>query len=252
MCAGNFGNSLAYKHLKIKIKILTKRSACPHILAIKAVMAMRLPPDTIESHFIVKSSLSVCVSAGEREKCRFTCFRFFSWITSLKPECNIRVISNFSENAEIFASQDAPPVSITLAANFATGTTVVVDTGGKFATGVKDTGSKFVAGVSDTAPNCHQYQWHRWQNRHRCQQLRWQIMGTLSDWWHLKLNLKEKIYLYVYSTSERYQKEIIQTFMIEESFRLPLLSTTLAVLEKIWNHPNGMLRAWRKLIHEKN
>jgi hypothetical protein len=48
MCAGNFGNSLAHKHLKIKIKILTKRSACPHILAIKAVRAKRLPPGTID------------------------------------------------------------------------------------------------------------------------------------------------------------------------------------------------------------
>jgi hypothetical protein len=48
LCAGNFGNSQAYKHLKIKIKILTKKSASPHILAIKAVRAKRLPPDTID------------------------------------------------------------------------------------------------------------------------------------------------------------------------------------------------------------
>jgi hypothetical protein len=35
---------------------------------------------------------------------------------------------------EIFASQGAPPVSTTPAANFATSTTGFVDTGGKFAT----------------------------------------------------------------------------------------------------------------------
>jgi hypothetical protein len=43
-----------------------------------------------------------------------------------------------------------PPVSTTLAANFATSFTCVVDTGGKFATGVNDTGGKFAADVNDT------------------------------------------------------------------------------------------------------
>jgi hypothetical protein len=38
-----------------------------------------------------------------------------------------------------------PPVSTTLAANFATSFTCVVDTGGKFATGVNNTGGKFAA-----------------------------------------------------------------------------------------------------------
>ena len=44
--------------------------------------------------------------------------------------------------SEIFASQGAPPVSTTLAAKFATGTSGVVDTGGKFSTGANDSGSK--------------------------------------------------------------------------------------------------------------
>ncbi len=42
-----------------------------------------------------------------------------------------------------------PQVSTTPAANFATSYPCVVDTGGKFATGVNDTGGKFVAGVND-------------------------------------------------------------------------------------------------------
>jgi hypothetical protein len=48
------------------------------------------------------------------------------------PENNIRVISNFFENSrKYFASQGAPPVSMTLVANFATSSAGVVDTGGK-------------------------------------------------------------------------------------------------------------------------
>jgi hypothetical protein len=42
-----------------------------------------------------------------------------------------------------------PPVSATPAANFYTIFASVVDTGGKFATGVNDTGGKFATGVND-------------------------------------------------------------------------------------------------------
>jgi hypothetical protein len=31
-------------------------------------------------------------------------------------------------------------------------------------------------------------------------------MGTISDCWHLKVNLKEKMYLFVKSTTQRCQK----------------------------------------------
>jgi hypothetical protein len=54
----------------------------------------------------------------------------------------------FRKFAEIFASQGAPPVSMTPGANlppvanFSTIFASVVDTGGKFATGVVDTGGK--------------------------------------------------------------------------------------------------------------
>ncbi len=41
-------------------------------------------------------------------------------------------------------------VSTTLAANFATSSAGVVDTGGKFANDVNDTGGKFATGVNDT------------------------------------------------------------------------------------------------------
>jgi hypothetical protein len=55
------------------------------------------------------------------------------------------------------------PVSTTLGASFATSIASVVDTGGKFATGVNDTGSKFAAGVNNPSINdtsgkfCHQF-----------------------------------------------------------------------------------------------
>jgi hypothetical protein len=52
----------------------------------------------------------------------------------------------FRKFAEIFASQGAPPVSATPVANFSTIFASVVDTGGKFATGVNDTGGKFAIG----------------------------------------------------------------------------------------------------------
>ncbi len=43
------------------------------------------------------------------------------------------------------------PVSTTPAANFSTNFASVVDTGGKFATGVNDTGGKFATGVNDAS-----------------------------------------------------------------------------------------------------
>jgi hypothetical protein len=48
----------------------------------------------------------------------------------------------FRKFVEIFASEGALPVSMTPAANFATGTAGVVDTRGKFSNAVNDTGCK--------------------------------------------------------------------------------------------------------------
>ncbi len=79
------------------------------------------------------------------------CFRFFPWITFPQaPENNIRVILNFFENSQVKVrpvwnlppvaklsavsttpAVNLPPVSTILAANFATSSTCVLDTGGK-------------------------------------------------------------------------------------------------------------------------
>ncbi len=90
------------------------------------------------------------------------CFLFFSWI-SFPPAPDYHRFEFFRKFAEIFASQGAPPptgindtggklpplsttpaanlppVSTTPVANFATIFPSVIDTGGKFATGVNDT-----------------------------------------------------------------------------------------------------------------
>jgi hypothetical protein len=63
------------------------------------------------------------------------------------PENCIRVILKFVENLRRYLQvkvyhQGVPPVSTTPMANFATSTAGVVDTGGKFATGVNITDGK--------------------------------------------------------------------------------------------------------------
>jgi hypothetical protein len=86
----------------------------------------------------------------------------------------------FRKFAEIFACQGASPVSTTPVANFSSIFASVVDTGGKFATGVVDT-----------------------------------IIATISGCRHLKVNLKAKIYIYVNSTTQRCPNKIIKIFLLE-------------------------------------
>jgi hypothetical protein len=62
---------------------------------------------------------------------------------------------------------------MTLAVNFASGATGVVDTGGKFATSVNDTGEK--SGINNTGGK----------------------FATVSDELHLKVTLKEKKFIFL-------------------------------------------------------
>jgi hypothetical protein len=50
-------------------------------------------------------------------------------------------------------------------------------------------------------------------------------MGTISDCLHLKVTLKEEVYLHVNSTNPRYPNKIIKTFLIEDFFHLPPVLT---------------------------
>jgi hypothetical protein len=79
------------------------------------------------------------------------CFWFFH--ESVSPSLRVFHLDRFKffrKFAEIFASQGAPPVSATPVAKFSNIFASVVDTGGKFATGINDTGGKFATGVVDT------------------------------------------------------------------------------------------------------
>ncbi len=115
------------------------------------------------------------------------CFWFFSWISfPPAPEYPIMTVLNFLENSRRYSQvkvchwyqrhrqqicyryqrhrrQILPPVSLVLL----------------------------------IPVNCRQYQ------RHRCQWHRWLIMGTIAGCWDLKVNLKAKMYLKGYSTSQR-------------------------------------------------
>jgi hypothetical protein len=74
---------------------------------------------------------------------RFFASGFFHESGSPQPQSIlVRTFQIFRKFKEIFASQGAPAVSTTPVANFSTIFASVVDTGGKFATGVNDTCGK--------------------------------------------------------------------------------------------------------------
>ncbi len=129
---------------------------------------------------------------------------------------NARVTSNFFQKfADIFASQGAPPVATTLAANLPSTTTVA------------------------TLPP---------QISRRFQQHRWQTMGPILDCLHLEVNLKKQIYQYVNSTTQRCPHKIFKTFLIENLLHLQI---SPQIFEKFETPLTGYSGAWEKLIHEK-
>ncbi len=75
--------------------------------------------------------------------------------------------------------------------------------------------------INNSGKFCLWYPWCCWH--------RWQILGTISNCWHLKVILKEKLYLYDISTTQRCFKKIIKTFLIEDFFHLPPVSTAPVV-----------------------
>ncbi len=84
---------------------------------------------------------------------RFEFFRKFAEIfasqgaplVSTTPAANLPLVST----TRATPVANLPPVSATPVANFSTIFASVVDTGGKFATGVNDTGGNFATGVND-------------------------------------------------------------------------------------------------------
>ncbi len=107
--------------------------------------------------------------------------------------------------------------------------------------------------------NCRRYPRHWWQICHRYQRHwrqicrhQWQIMATISGCRNLKVNLKAKIFIYVYSTTQRCPNKIIKIFLLEGFFHLPPVSATPVanlelrisprIFEKIRNDPNGIIK----------
>jgi hypothetical protein len=75
------------------------------------------------------------------------------------------------------------------------------------ATGVNYTGVEFVTSINDTSSKFSSGTGGEFATR-------WQKMGTISAYLNIKVNLKEKIYLYVYSAAQRCLNKIIKTFLI--------------------------------------
>ncbi len=149
--------------------------------------------------------------------------RIFSWIVFPQaPENNISVISNFFRKFTEIFASQGAPPCS------------INDTGGK----------KFN----------HLYSWCYWYW--------WQIIWAISDCWHLKVNLKEKQYLYVNSTvlPKGVKKNNWRFFSFAASVNdtggggVPwAANTSVNFREKNWT--TIMLYcysgAWGKLIHEK-
>ncbi len=143
-----------------------------------------------------------------------------------------------------------PPVSPTLAVNLPPVSTTPVENlllasmtpVANFATGT--------AGVVEWQI-CHRCQRYWWKSCHPNHWHRWQIMGTISDFWNIKVTLKEKTHLYIKSITQMCPKKIIKTFLTEDFFYLPPMSTppvvhlvlriSSLIFEKNFNGPKGIL-----------
>ncbi len=104
---------------------------------------------------------------------------------------------HLSKFAEIFASQGAPPVSMTPVANCR-----------RYQRHRRQIYHRYQRHRRQTLPPvslvllkrrqiCRRCQRRRWQICHRYQRHRWQIIRTISGCRHLKLNLKAKMYIRV-------------------------------------------------------
>ncbi len=158
----------------------------------------------------------------------------------------------FRKFAEIFASQGVPPVSATPVANFSTIFASVVDTGGKFATGVNDTDGKFATGVNAAGGKLPQVSTTPAANLPLVSLTPMANNDTILGCRHRKVNLKPKIYIYLNSTTQRCPNKIIKIFLLEAFFHLPTVSLTPVanlqlrisprIFKKIRNGPDGIIR----------
>jgi hypothetical protein len=87
------------------------------------------------------------------------------------------------------------------------------------------------------------------------------IMGPISDCLHLTVNLKYKIYLYVYSTTQRYSSKIIKKnsfcrfLSLSPVTTIPVVYLELRISPRIKKNETALIGysgVWGKQIHEKN
>ncbi len=142
----------------------------------------------------------------------------------------------------MFALQGAPPVSTTPVANLPPVSMIPAANLPRVST--------------SPVANCHRCQWHRRQI-HRCHLHRWQTMHRSN--YQTADNLKWtwiKVYLYANSTTQRWPKEIIKKFQIEDFFIShrcqPSAANISANFRKKSKRPNGKIRgfgetdSWKK------
>ncbi len=103
---------------------------------------------------------------------------------------------------------------------------------------------------------------------HRYQRHRWQIIVIISDCLHLKVNLKEKMYLNVNSTTQRCPPKALKLFWSKVFFTFatgvsdtggaPCTANISRFFEKILNGTNGIFRglgetdSWKKTCRRKS
>ncbi len=86
-----------------------------------------------------------------------------------------------------------------------------------------------------------------------CCWYRWQIMGKISDYWHLKVNFKEKNYLYFYSPTQRCPKKSFPFAAgVKDTGGAPWAANISANFRKFETALMVNSRALGKLIHDKN
>ncbi len=109
--------------------------------------------------------------------------------------------------------------------------------------------------VVSTTPvaNCHRYQRHRREICHRCHWHRWQIMGTISGCWHLKVRRQKFIYMFPLLPKDDQTKLLkffwLNIFSICHRCRWHRWQTLSCEYLREFSR---ILWGWGKLIHEKN
>ncbi len=126
-------------------------------------------------------------------------------------------------------------------------TTSINDTGGKFASSVNDISGKFAAGVNYVY-TCGKFATGVFDTGD---------IGTISDCWNLQVNLKKKFICRLTLVRKGVQKKLLKLFWLKVfSICHPPCTLSCNISINFWkkngNRPNGRLRTWGKLIHEKN